>query len=352
MKKDTLRFLMTLLETPSPSGFEQPAAQVFRDRVREVADRVEGDIHGNSIAMLNPDAPFKIMLAGHIDEIGLMVTHIDDKGFLSVAQIGGMDPSVLVGQRVRILTEKGEIPGAVGRQAIHLMKSEDKDKAVKTENLWVDIGASDKEEASRMVAVGDPMVLDAPCRLLGKDRLMARGCDDKAGAFVVAEVIRRLAGKKLQVAVIGVATVQEEIGLRGAVTSSHQIAPHVGIAIDVGFATDHPEAEPKRTGAVNLGGGPNLHRGPNINPLLEKELEKTARKLKIKCQVTAEPRATPTDANAMQLAQGGAATTLISIPNRYMHTPVEIVSLNDLEQIIELIVEFLAHHPDKRDYRP
>ncbi|MBN1436314.1 MAG: M42 family metallopeptidase [Sedimentisphaerales bacterium] len=352
MHKDSESFLKDLLEAPSPSGYEAPAAAIWRERVKGHCDEMIADVHGNSIAVLNPKAKFKFMLAGHIDEIGLMVTHVDDKGYVYVAQIGGMDPSLLVGQRVKIMTAKGEVFGVVGRKAIHLMEPDERTKGVKMENIWVDIGAEKKSDALKRVAIGDPMVIDVPYRRLDGHKVVSRATDDKAGAFIVAEVIRELSKKELNISVIGVATVQEEVGLRGAVTSSYSVNPDAGIAIDVGFASDHPETDPKKIGDVKLGGGPNLHRGPNINQILEAELVKTAKRLKIPYQVTAEPRATGTDANAMQLSRGGTATALVSIPNRYMHTPVEVISLNDCDNIIKLLVGYLSKHPASKNYCP
>jgi len=352
MNKTSERFLQELLETPSPSGYEQPAAQVWREYVKPCVEQMLPDVHGNSIAVLNPDAEFKFMLTGHIDEIGLIVTHIDDKGYLYTAQIGGMDPALLIGQRVQIRTANGPILGVIGRKAIHQMTPDERKKAVEMENIWVDIGAGSKKEALKRVAIGDPMVIDVPYRRLNGDKIVSRATDDKAGAFVVAEVLRALSRRKLKISVIGVATVQEEIGLRGAITSAYKVHPHAGIAVDVGFASDHPDTDPKKTGQVALGKGPVLHRGPNINPVLEKDLFKTAKTHKIPTQITAEPRGTGTDANAIQLCRGGAAAALISIPNRYMHTPVEVISLKDLDACIKLLTEFLAEHPAQRDYRP
>jgi putative aminopeptidase FrvX len=351
MNKNSQDFMKKLLEAPSPSGFESPAAKIWRDRVKGHVDELITDVHGNSIAVLNPDAKFKFMLAGHIDEIGLMITHIDDKGFIYTAQIGGMDPALLIGQRVRIITEKGDVFGVIGRKAIHQMTPEERTKNVKMDNIWVDIGAADKKEALKRVEIGDPMVIDVPLRMLDEDKVVSRATDDKAGAFIVAEVMRALSKKKLKISVIGVATVQEEIGLRGAITSSYSVNPDAGIAIDVNFASDHPETDKKKLGDVKLGGGANLHRGPNMNPVLNKHIFKTAKNHKIDHQVSAHARATGTDANAMQLNRGGTAAALISIPNRYMHTPVEMVSIKDMDNIIRLIVTFLAEHPANRNYK-
>ncbi len=352
MNQTSEAFLKQLLEAPSPSGFEQPAAACWRAYVKDFVDELIPDVHGNTIAVLNPAAEFKFMLAGHIDEIGLMITHIDDKGYIYTAQIGGMDPSLLIGQRVKIMTKKGEVFGVIGRKAIHQMKPDERKKTVEMENIWVDIGADDKKAALKRVSIGDPMVVDVPYRRLNGHKVVSRATDDKIGAFIVAEVLKALSKKKLNISVAGVATVQEEVGLRGAMTSAYSVHPQAGIAIDVGFASDHPDTDPKSLGEVKLGKGPVLHRGPNINPVMEDWLFKIAKQHKIPYQVTAEPRGTGTDANAMQLCRGGAATALISIPNRYMHTPVEVISLDDVESTIALLVEYIAAHPAKRDYRP
>ncbi len=352
MDRKSEQFLRSLLEAASPSGYEQPAAKIWRDYVRGSVDELVCDVHGNSIAVLNPRAEFKFMIAGHIDEIGLIITHIDDKGYLYAAQIGGMDPALLVGQRVKIITDKGDILGVIGRKPIHLMQAEERKKGVEMENIWIDIGADSKKAAAKRVSIGDPVVVDVLYRRLNGDKIVTRAADDKAGAFVVAQVLRALAQRKLNICVIGVATVQEEIGLRGAITSSYRVHPQAGIAVDVGFASDHPETDPKKTGEVKLGKGPVLHRGPNINPAMERELFRLARRKKIAYQVTAESRGTGTDANAMQLCRGGAATAIVSIPNRYMHTPVEVISLKDLDGCVKLLTEFLSEHPKSRDYCP
>ena len=260
MNKQAYDFLTELLAAPSPSGYEQPAAKVWRDYVKPHVTKLTGDVHGNSIAVLNPDAEFKFMLAGHIDEIGLMITHIDDKGYISTAQIGGMDPALLIGQRVRIITQKGDVFGVIGRKAIHQMTPDERKKNVEMENIWIDIGSDTKKEAEKRVAIGDPVVVDVLCRPLNGDKIVSRATDDKAGAFVVAEVMRQLSRRKLNVCVIGVATVQEEIGLRGGATSVYGINPDVGIAVEVSHATDYPEVDAKGIGRVEMGKGPVIAR--------------------------------------------------------------------------------------------
>jgi len=344
-------FLQQLLDTPSPSGFEQENAKLWRNHLKNYAD-ISKDVHGNSYAILNPQAKFRFMLAGHIDEIGLMITHIDNEGYLSVAAIGGIDATLLVGQRVRILSRKGSVFGVVGRKAIHLMSPKERTAGVNMEDIWIDIGAKDKKSAEKRVSIGDPLVVDAYYQKLNNEKFVARGCDDRAGAFVVAEIIKKLSKCHLNICVIGVATVQEEVGLRGAITSTYRMQPQAGIAVDVNFATDHPSVNPKKTGYIKLGDGPILHRGANINPVMEKGLFRLAKKLKIPHQISAEPKSTGTDACAMQLSHGGIAANLVSLPNRYMHSPVEMLAYSDLENAIELIAEYLKILPKNKDFRP
>ena len=346
------KFLTQLLNAPSPSGFEQPASKIFRSYLKGHCDELIRDVHGNTLAVLNPKAKFKFMLAAHIDEIGLMITHVDDKGYIYVAQIGGMDPALLVGQRVKIMSRSGPVLGIIGRKAIHNMTPDERNKAVKMENIWVDIGVENKKQAEKLVCVGDPMVVDVDCRELRGDRIVSRATDNKVGAYLVAEIIKTLSRKKLNIGVIGVATVQEEIGLRGATTSTYTVNPDAGIAFDVSFCSDHPETDAKKLGDIKLGGGAIIDRGPNINPVLEENLIKMAKSLKLPYQLSAAPHGTPTDANAMQLSRGGVATSLISIPNRYMHTPVEVISTKDLDNITKLVSTYLARHPANCDYRP
>ncbi len=342
MRKESLDFLKKLVTTPSPSGFESQVQKVCAKYAKPFVDSIYKDVHGNQYHVLNPDGKLRVMLAGHVDEIGLMVNHIDDNGFIRFVAVGGVDMAVMAAQRVRIHTEKGDIPGVVGRKAIHLTDAADRGKPLKAHEMWIDIGAKDKKEAEAKVAIGDAITIDAGFELLLNNRAVARGFDDRIGAFVILEATRLLAKKKLQCAVYCVTTVQEEIGLRGAITSSYGVNPHVGIAVDVGFATDHPNGGVEQFGEGQIGKGPLLHRGPNINPVVGKQLISVAKKKKIPFQVSAEPRGTGTDANAIQLSRGGVAAGLVSIPNRYMHSPVELISLEDAENAAKLLAEWIS----------
>lgn len=352
MKKESIEFLRALVATPSPSGYEMGIQEILRERFGSVCDEVRTDVHGNLIGVINPSAPFRVMLAGHCDEIGFMVMHIDDKGFISFSAVGGLDPNVAIGQRVVVHGRKGGVAGVIGRKPIHLMERDEAGKSVRLQDLWIDIGARNRKDAERRISIGDYATIDVGFQELDHGLVAARGFDDRAGAFVVAETLRRLKGRPLKVGVYGVTTVQEEIGLRGAHTSAYGIDPRVGIAVDVGFATDYPGGEPKRTGAAALGKGPQVHRGPNINPALGRMMEDAARKAKIPVQLIAEPRGTPTDANAIQLSRGGVAAGLLSISCRYIHTPVEVLSLEDLDQASRLLAALIESFTGHEDFTP
>jgi len=309
-------------------------------------DTVYKDVHGNQFAVRNPDAKLRVMLAGHVDEIALMINHIDSDGFLGFLAIGGIDASVLDGQRVQVHTEKGDVQGVIGRRAIHLTDPADRGKPMKMHNLWIDIGAKNKKDATKSVSIGDPATIDVGFIELKNGRVVARALDDRIGAFVILEAMRLIAKRKINCGVFCVTTVQEEVGLRGATTSAYGCDPHVGIAVDVSHATDHPDCDSKRYGYFELDGGPILHRGANMNPIVAKQLVNAAKKKKIPYQMEAAPRGTGTDANAMQLSRGGVATALIGVPNRYMHSPVEMVSLKDAEHCAQLIAEWICTlHP-------
>ncbi len=352
MREESFLFLKSLVETASPSGFEQAVQKRVREYAGAFADEVRTDVNGNVTAIKNPGAKLRVMLAGHCDEIGLMVTNITKEGFIYFAAIGGIDPATVVGQRVTIHGARGPIAGVIGRKPIHLMEKDDIGKVQKLHEMWIDIGAKDEDAAKELVAVGDPVTTDVGLVQLQDDLVAARAFDDRVGAFVVMEALRLLADRKMDVSLYAVSTVQEEIGLRGAQTSAFAIEPHVGIAVDVGFASDFPTVDKNRVGDIKLGGGPILHRGPNINPVVERMLLETCKSKNIPWQMQAEPRATGTDANVIQISRAGVAAGLISIPNRYMHTPVEVVSLADLEHCAQLLAEFVAELDPETTFIP
>jgi len=351
-----IAFLERLLDAAGPSGFEVRAARVWRQEAEELADEVRVDVYGNSFASLNAAGIPRVMLAGHIDEIGLQITHIDEEGYLYVAEIGGWDPQVLVGQRVRILTKGNAVTGVIGKKAIHLIEREDRDKASKVKQLWVDIGAANRAEVAALgVRVGDAMVLDQDMVRLGGDRIASRAIDNRIGAFIVLEAIRMLAGRRPRASVIAAATVQEEIGYYsggGARTSAYMLEPDVAIVVDVTFSSDVPDIDKKEVGEHRLGGGPVLSRGSASHESVFDALVEVAEAERIPYTVQAAPKATHTDADGIYLTRRGVPTAVISVPNRYMHSPNEVVSLADVENTARLIAAFARSLGPGTDFTP
>ncbi|HIE09679.1 MAG TPA: M42 family peptidase [Armatimonadetes bacterium] len=351
MRKESLKFLRRLLDTPSPSGFESEAQKLVRSEMEKFADEVRTDVLGNVIGVVNPEGRPKVMLAGHVDEIGFMVKYIDERGYIYFAPIGGVDAHLVPGERVYIHTSDGPILGVVGKKPIHLMEARDRERVVPLHEQWIDIGARSKGEAEKLVKIGDPITFAVGFQRLRNDFIVARGVDDKMGAFVVTEALRLLSRRRPKAAVFAVSTVQEEIGLRGARVSAFGIEPDVGVAVDVGFATDYPGVDKRRVGEVSVGKGPILHRGANINPKVGELLIRAAEEEGIPYQLVGEPRGTGTDANVIQLTRAGVATGLVSVPNRYMHTPSEVISLSDLDNAVRLLVAFVERLEPDMDFR-
>ncbi len=352
MDSAALDFFKKLLETPSPSGYERPVQDLVRRYVADFADRVTTDLHGNVIAVKNPDAKPRVMFAGHCDQIGMLVQHIDAEGYLYLQTIGGWDPQQLVGQRMTVWTPSGSIAGVISRKAIHLLTEEERKQVVKLKDMWLDIGAKDKAEAESLVHIGDPVTLELGFQPMRNNLANSPGMDDKTGLWVCIEAVRRASQKKLNCALYAVSTVQEEIGLRGAQTSAFGIDPHVGIAVDVTHATDCPTIDKKQEGDVALGKGPVIYRGPNINPRVYDRLIDAAKAAEIPIQLAAIGRASPTDANTIQITRAGVAAALVSIPNRYMHSAVETISLDDIDRAADLLANFATGLSGADDFTP
>ncbi len=348
----SLAFLKRLLDAPAPSGFETAAARAWRTEAETFAHKVTADVAGNSMAEVNPGGSPTIMLDGHIDEIGVIVQYIDDDGFIYIAPIGGWDPQVLIGQRIRFLGPDGDVIGVVGKKPIHLMKTEDREHASKFADMWVDIGATKRDEAEKRLNIGDPGVIDSRAYDFPNDRLVSRSIDDRIGAFIVLEALRRYAEKPGAARVVAAATTQEEIAWHGggALVCAHAINPQVAIVVDVTFATDHPNIEKKEIGEHKMGGGPILSRGALISPVVHNILKDTAKKHEIKYAVHAVGRDTSTNADAIHIAREGVATGLVSIPNRYMHSPNEMVSLLDVDNAATLLAEFCREITNDTDF--
>ncbi len=355
MSPDTshdITFLERLLDSPGPSGFESRPARVWTDEAGSFAD-TWSDVVGNSYAAVRRDARPLALMAGHIDEIGLQVTHADESGLLYFGGIGGWDAQVLVGQRVRVLGAKGDVPGVIGRKAIHLIEPRERDKAVKVKKLWIDVGAGSRDELKELgVRVGDPAVLDGGMVRLAGDRVASRAIDNRVGAFIVLEALRRVAGDDGRAGAVAVATAQEEIGYSGggARTSAFGVAPDVALVVDVTHATDVPEVEKSEVGEHSLGGGPVLTRGSATHPVVFELLAEAAEANDIPYSIQAAPLRTSTDADAIHLARGGIPTGLVSVPNRYMHSPSEMVSISDLFRTARLLAAFVARLDEGVDF--
>ena len=354
MRSDSLAFLKSIVSAPSPSGYEEPVARLYREYAERFADRVATDVHGNVQAVLNPDARIKVMLAGHMDEIGFIVHHVSDEGLLYFSAIGGHDSVVPVGQTVWV-HGKQRVPGVVGRKAIHLLDEEERKKKPEIKELWIDIGATSRVEAEAVVELGDVVTYQHELQLLLGDRATARAFDNKAGLFIVAEALRLLkedGGLNPEVGVHAVGTVQEEIGSRGARTAAFSIAAHSGLAVDMGHAIDYPGVSKSRFGQLDSGKGPGISRGANTNPVVFALLTQAARAENISYQVDVTAGATPTDANALQLNRSGMAAGLLSVPLRYMHTPCEVLSLKDVEDTARLLAAYCRQLTPDTDFTP
>lgn len=348
-------FLNRLLATPGPSGFEVRPARIWRAEMEAVADTVTVDPSGNSIASLNVAGSPRVLVTGHIDEIGFMVTHVSDEGFLYFAPVGGWDPEVVVGQRVQILGRRGTVDGVVGKRAIHLAKKGETPKPSTFEDLWIDIGVKSKREADRHLTIGDVGVLEAEVTDLPNGRIVSRAIDNRIGAFVAAETLRILARRRaLRPAVFAIATVQEEIGFSGggARPGVTALAPDVAIVVDVTHATDYPGGGKKEHGDHRLGGGPVLNRGSVINPRVFAMLLETAQRESIPYTIQASPKYSSTDADSIFNAVHGIPTGLVSIPNRYMHSPNEMVALSDVVRAVRLIAAAVARISSDTDFTP
>lgn len=341
MDAEHVSYLKSLVETPSPTGYEVPVATLIRERWGQVADQVETNTMGSVHATLDGagEGP-TLMLAAHMDEIGLMVTYISEEGFLSVAAVGGVDAAILPGMRVDVHAAAGSLRGVVGRKPIHLIKAEERTKVTPLDQLVIDLGMPG-EKVKELVRVGDEITFGVGFEEYGQDMAVSRGFDDKVGVYIATRVMENLADAgRAQGAFVAAATVQEEIGTRGGETSAFGIHPDVALAFDVTHATDYPGIEKTKYGDFKCGGGPVIARGPNINPVVFERLCAAAEAEGISYQIEAEPGPTGTDARAIQMQHGGIPCGLVSVPLRYMHTPNEVICLSDVEETVKLLTRF------------
>jgi endoglucanase len=354
MRTQSLDFLKALVHAPSPSGYEQPAAEIYRQYTGKYVDDVRTDMHGNTVAILNPGASVRVMLSAHMDEIGFVVHCIGEDGLLHFSPIGGHDDVVAVGQRVCVHGRE-RVSGVVGSRPFHLLEPAEQGTRPKMKNLWIDIGATSRDEAASLIQLGDSITFEQEFRPLMGDRAAARAFDNKAGFFTVAEALRVLAegrGLHPDVGVYGLGTVQEEIGSRGAKTAAFEINPVTGLAIDMDHATDIPTLSEREHGKLVVGKGPTISRGPNINPTVFNLLTRAAKEEDIPYQVSVFAKATPTDAGAMQVTRGGMATGLVGVAMRYMHTPSETLSLTDVENCAKLAAAYCRLITPDTDFTP
>ena len=344
MRDESFEFLRTLLNTPSPPGHEARGQRVWLAYAKQFADETFTDAHGNAVAILNKGGSPRLMLSGHADEIAMAVNWIDDNGFIYVRKLGGVDPAITKAQRITIHTKGGPVKGVVGNVAPHLMRDEgDKErKAPRIHELFVDIGVKSRKDAEKLVRVGDPITLNDEFELLRNDLAIARAFDNRVGTFAVAEALRLLAGEKgkLKAEVNAVSNIMEEVGLFGARQIAYTLKPDVALVVDVTHATDYPNVSKAQHGDIAIGKGPTLTHGGSSHPEVVARLEKIAEQRRIKVQHEAVSASSGTDTDAIFWTRGGIPCALVSLPNRYMHSPVELVSLKDLEQIPELMAAF------------
>ncbi|MDQ6632229.1 MAG: M42 family metallopeptidase [Verrucomicrobiota bacterium] len=342
MRDKSLQFLELLANTPSPSGHEHRGQRVWLDYVKPFADETFSDSYGNAVAILNKGGSPRLMLAAHADEIGLTVNYIDSDGFIYVRKLGGIDPAITKATRVDIHTKNGAVRGVVGNVAPHLTKSEGERKAPKIEELFIDIGVDSRKKAQKLVQIGDPITLSHFFEKLRGDLAIARAFDNRVGTWAVAETMRLLCEgpQNINAEICAVSNVMEEVGLLGARQIAYSLKPDVALVVDVTHATDYPTVNKQHHGDVQIGRGPAITHGGCNHPEVVARLEKIAGKQKIKLQHEAMSATSGTDTDVIFWTRGGIPSALISLPNRYMHSPVELVSLSDLEQIPKLLSGF------------
>ena len=342
MREQSLNFLRTLVNTPSPTGHEVRGQRVWLDYAGQFAEETFSDAYGNCVAVLNKGGSPRLMLAAHADEIAMSVNYISEEGFIYVRKMGGVDAAITKAQRVVIHSSNGAVKGVVGNVAPHLMREEKEPKPPKIHDLFIDIGAGSRKQAEKLIQIGDPITLADEFDLLRNNLAVARAFDNRIGTFAVAEALRLLKESKIKLhaEICAVSNVQEEVGLLGARQIAYSLKPDVALVVDVTHATDYPTVSKTQHGDVKTGGGPVLtHGGPNHSEIVRR-IEAVAKAKKIPLQHGAMSSNSGTDTDVIFWTRGGIASALVSLPNRYMHSPVEVVSLKDLEKIPELLAAF------------
>lgn len=349
MNDKNKKYLYDLLSAVSPSGFETKAQQITRAFLKGTCDDISSDVNGNLIAFKRGSGEKKIMIVGHADEIGFMVNYIDESGYLYVKTLGGFDVNLLPGLRLDIHHEDKIVRGVIGRKPIHMMRGEGDTAKLKLEDIWIDIGAKDKKDAEDRVSIGDIVTYSSHIEELSEDIIISKATDNKVGVYIAAAVMNELKGKKLKANYYAVASVGEETTMKGARTSSYRIQPDIAIAVDVTFTSDIPGSDKRTHGEVSIGKGPVLALGAALHPAVCQRLRDLAKKHDIPLQIEIATSRTGTDADAIHDQRHGVATAVLSIPNRYMHSPNELISLSDLDNAVKLLVEFVKSMDDKFD---
>jgi len=342
MRERSLSFLQTLVNTPSPSGNETRGQRVWLDYARPYAEETFSDAYGNCVAVLNKGGSPRLMLAAHADEIAMAVNYINDDGYIYVRRLGGIDAAITKAQRVVVHSRNGPVKGVVGNVAPHLTKADKERKLPQIHDLFIDIGVGSRKEAGKLVQIGDPITLADEFELLRNDLAVARAFDNRIGTFAVAEALRLVHGAKrrLNAEICAVSNIMEETGLLGARQIAYSLKPDVAVVVDVTHATDYPTVDKPQHGDVKIGKGPTLtHGGCNHREVVSR-LEAVAKENKIDLQHEAMSATSGTDTDVIFWTRGGIPSALISLPNRYMHSPVELVSLKDLEKIPQLLASF------------
>ncbi|MDD3236018.1 MAG: M42 family metallopeptidase [Candidatus Cloacimonetes bacterium] len=341
------KYLFDLLEVPSPSGYEAPAQAITRAFLKGSCDDISSDINGNLIAYKKGSGNYKIMIVGHADEIGFMINYIDESGYVYIKTLGGFDVNLLPGLRVNIYHDGNVVRGIIGKKPIHMMRGSDDTPKLKIEDLWIDIGAKDKEDALKRVSIGDIITYSSQIEQLTDDLIVSKATDNKVGVYIAAAVMQELAKKKIKANYYAVASVGEETTMKGSRTSAFRIEPDIAIAVDVTFTSDIPGADKRIYGEVGLGKGPTLSLGAALHPAVNNRLLELAKKHDIPVQIEIAPAGTGTDADAIHASRTGTATAVVGIPNRYMHSPNEVISFGDLDNAVALLVEFVKSVDDK-----
>ena len=349
MREGSKSFLDKLLSTDSPSGSEENIQKEWMGYVKSYVDDINTDTVGNVVATINPNKKFKVLIAGHCDEIGFIVRYIDENGYIYVAKSGGINIKLAQGKHVKILSKTGVIKGVIGTIAAHHGGAKDK---LEIQDLYIDCGAKDKKSIEKLVEIGDYVIYDMGYEYLLDNRLTGRGLDNRTGAFIVAEVMRELSTKDIDVGVYGVSTVNEETNMGGAYFAASRLKPSMALVCDVTFATDYPGNDKRIHGDISLGKGPVLAKGAPINKKINEFLEKTAKRKEINIQYELTPTTTGTDGDKIRLTGEGVPIGLVSLPLRYMHSSAEVIDTKDITDIIQLIVDMIVNLSEEENLKP